>query len=287
MKKINPSYFAKHKYRDFAVYKTLAATEPHENFKKILEEFTAHEHEDYLFWRTLAKEKRVGVNKLELLFFKAVRKTFGPVFTVRVLEARAKRLVEKYHAYLGRVTDAELHRQISRVVEHEARHERALIGALKETSVTFLSNAVAGLNNGLVELTGALVGFSFALGDHFLIAGAGVIIGISASLSMASSAYMQARYDEHRNPRKAGICIGLACLAVAVFLVAPFFIFKEVFLALGILFAVVFVVINALSFYSAILFQRKFIRQAGELFIASIGVGAVALVIGSLFRIFS
>lgn len=283
----NPVFFAKHKFRDFAVYKTLAASEPHENFKKILEEFIVHEHEDYLFWQTLAREKRMSVQKIELWFFKVLRKVFGLVFTVRVLEARAKKLLGKYHAYLGRVTDAELRLHIARVIEHETRHERSLIAALKEKNVTFLSSAVLGLNDGLIELTGALVGFSFALGDHLLIAGAGSVTGISASLSMASSAYMQARYDEHKNPRKVGMATGTAYLAVVVLLVAPFFIFDKVFLALGVMFAVVFVIINAMSFYSAILLQRKFIRQAGELFMASIGVGAVAFVIGSLFRFFT
>jgi len=211
-------YFAEHQYRDYCVYKALAQGEPDADFRAMLQEMTRFEHEDFLFWRSLAKEHRYRASKFEIIFFKALRRMFGLIFTVKVLERRAKKILAHYRKYLARVTNAELRRRMETVVAHETYHEQVLIAQLKEDRVTFISNMVLGLNDGLVELTGALVGFSFALGDHLLVAVAGLITGISASLSMASSAFMQARYEENKDPRKAAFYTGLAYLIVVILL---------------------------------------------------------------------
>ena len=50
------------------------------------------------------------------------------------------------------------------------------------------------------------------------------------------------------------------------------------------MFAIVFGIINAVSFYGAVILKRNFFRQAGELFAASVGVGIIAFSIGLLFR---
>ena len=50
-----------------------------------------------------------------------------------------------------------------------------------------MGSVVLGLNDELVEFTGALAGFTLALSDHRLIALTGSITGIAAALSMASS----------------------------------------------------------------------------------------------------
>ena len=45
----------------------------------------------------------------------------------------------------------------------ESRHEQALIGMLDEERLRYASSVVLGLNDALVELTGALAGFTLAL----------------------------------------------------------------------------------------------------------------------------
>ena len=284
---MNASYFDRRQYRDYCIYKALAKTEPEESFRAMIEKVTRYEHDDFLFWRNRSSQKKFGVSKIEIWYFHLLRKIFGLIFTVKILQGRAKETAAQYKKFLAHSTDSGLRREIERMIEHEAFHESELVAQLKEDRVTFLSNFVLGVNDGLVELTGALVGFSFALGDHVVIAGAGLITGVAASLSMASSAYMQARYGEGRDPKKAGVYTGVAYLVVVLMLVAPFFFFKEVFVSLAVMFGVAFCVINALSLYGAVLLERSFLRQAGELFIARMGVGAVSFAIGMLFRLFS
>lgn len=284
---MNARYFAERQYRDYSIYKALAKIEPEESFRAMIEKVTRYEHEDFLFWRGLSQQKKFSVSTFEILYFLFLRKIFGLIFTVKVLQGRARETAARYKKFLSQSTDQDLRRQIERMIEHEALHESELVAQLKENRVSFLSSIVLGINDGLIELTGALVGFSFALQDQLLIAEAGFITGAAASLSMASSAYMQARYGEDRDPKKAGMYTGAAYFVVVLALVAPFFVFKEVFISLAAMFGIAFVIINALSLYGAVLLERNFVRQAGELFVASIGVGAVAFAIGMLFRLFS
>ena len=51
---------------------------------------------------------------------------------------------------------------------------------------------VLGLSDALVELAGSLAGFTFALQDTKLVALSGLIVGISATFSMASSEFLSA-----------------------------------------------------------------------------------------------
>ena len=63
-----------------------------------------------------------------------------------------------------------------------------------------------GLNDALVELTGALAGLTFAFKDSRTIALAGLITGISASFSMAASDYLSNKADDDgKNPTRSAI----------------------------------------------------------------------------------
>jgi VIT1/CCC1 family predicted Fe2+/Mn2+ transporter len=70
---------------------------------------------------------------------------------------------------------------------------------------------VLGLNDALVELTGALAGLTLALQNGQLIALTGLITGTAAALSMAASEYLSVRAEgERTNPARAAIYTGIA-----------------------------------------------------------------------------
>ena len=83
-----------------------------------------------------------------------------------------------------------------------------MIDQIREEKVEFIGSVVLGLNDALIELTGALLGFSFMFSDHWLVSRRGRRDGISAGLSMSSSAYIQARHEPGKNPRKAATLYG-------------------------------------------------------------------------------
>jgi VIT1/CCC1 family predicted Fe2+/Mn2+ transporter len=70
---------------------------------------------------------------------------------------------------------------------------------MDEERLQYLGSMVLGLNDALVELTGAVAGLTFALMNTRLVALSAIITGASATLSMAASNYLAERADN--NPR--------------------------------------------------------------------------------------
>ncbi len=148
----------------------------------------------------------------------------------------------------------------------------------------YISSIVLGTNDALIELTGVLVGLSFALQQLKLVALTGLVTGVAAALSMAASAYMQARHEDGKDAKLAGTYTGISYLAVVLLLVAPFFIFGDVFSALVLTLIIALVIIAVISYSTARLFGRNFAKQFGEMFVFSLGVATISFVIGLGFR---
>jgi len=276
--------FARNEYRDYIVYKALAEKERIPEFKKILEDLTAQEWADYQFWLKFSKQKSFFINPLTVWKFILMRKILGLTFIAKFLEAGERETIDAYNEFLKTV-EPELAAQIKKIVEHEEEHEDKFIRQIKEEKVEFIGSIVLGLNDGLIELTGALVGFSFALNNPKIVAMSGLITGIAASFSMAASSFMQARYEPGKNPKKAAFYTGLTYILVVLILTAPFLIFTDIFIALILLAVSIFLIIGAASYYTSVLFNRKFLRQISEMAILSIGVAILTFAIGLIFRL--
>ena len=283
----NPAdHYAEEEYRHGEIFRYLARYESAPEFKRILETLAEHENEHLAFWLTRADRKTFSVSRWELWKHRLIRKFLGLTFAAKYLESFQEDSSAAYGAILAQTQDKELSEKMRAFVAAERTDEETLIGHIKEERVAFISNIVLGLNDGLIELTGALVGFSFALQKPALVALTGAITGISAALSMASSAYLQARHDPERmrEAKKSGIYTGIAYLIVVILLVAPFIILHDTHLALVMMFLIVFAIILCVSFYTAVLFDRRFRSQAGEMLMFSVGVALIAFLMGTLFR---
>lgn len=283
---LNADYFAYRQYRDYVIYKVLAEKEKNRAFRATLEMLIGHEWEDYEFWRRLSAKKEFRIGALRIFAFRFARVVLGLTFVAKLLEGRERQMIREYREYMASVQDEGVKEGIARIIEHEQYHERQLIGQIEEKRVKFLSNIILGLNDGLVELTGALVGFSFAVGGNALVGMLGLVTGTAAALSMASSAYVQALYDERaKDAKRAALFTGIAYFLVAIILVTPFLFVAE--RAAAILFMLFFaiVIIGIASFYGAVLFEREFKKEFPRMVGMSLGVAAVTFAVGSILRI--
>jgi vacuolar iron transporter family protein len=278
-----PDEFARNEYTDYVIYRELAKTETDPAFKKILEALVEHEIGDYRFWLPYCSKKKHTVSGFEVWCLKMMRKVLGLTFTAKFLEGNERDAVRNYTAFLEKAEDS-MKEKLRDIIRHEKSHETSLIGQIREERVSFLSSIVLGVNDGLIELTGALVGFAFALHNTRSTALLGTVTGIAATLSMAASAYMQARHEEGKDPKKAALYTGMAYLLVVAVLVLPYFLVRDIYFAVGAMFGLIVLMIVALSFYSAVLFERSFRRQAMEMLSFSLGVAAVTFLLGSFVR---
>lgn len=281
---LTPDEFALNEYRDYITYRELAKIERVPKFKKILETLVEHEIEDYRFWLPHCRQQEHRISAVEIWGLKLMRRLLGLTFTAKFLEGNERDAIRNYTTFLQHV-DERMRAQIEDIIRHEKLHEQELIGQIREERVSFLSSIVLGVNDGLIELTGALVGFTFALRNHVLVALLGAVTGIAAALSMAASAYMQARHEVGKEPKRAALYTGGAYLLVVIILVSPYALIADAYLAVGAMFGLSMLLILGLSFYSSVLFGRDFKRQTGEMLLFSLGVAGIAFLLGSLVRL--
>jgi len=172
---------------------------------------------------------------------------------------------------------------VVQVLADEEKHEGELLDMLDEESLKYAGSVVLGLNDALVELTGALAGFTLAFQNTRIIALAGLITGISASFSMAASEYLSTKSDEdEQNPIKAAVYTGIAYLFTVIFLVLPFFIFKQYLVSMGMTLLNAILIIAIFNYYISVAKDLSFRKRFLEMATISLGVAVFSFIIGNI-----
>ena len=155
---------------------------------------------------------------------------------------------------------------------------------LDEERLHYVGSMVLGLNDALVELTGSLAGFTFAMQNTRLIALSGLIIGISATFSMASSEFLAARSEGRTDALKSCTYTGIAYLITVILLILPYLLLSttQYVAALVCMLAIVILIIAGFTYYTSVAqdqpFKSRFVEMAG----ISISVAVISFVVGVL-----
>jgi VIT1/CCC1 family predicted Fe2+/Mn2+ transporter len=145
-----------------------------------------------------------AVRELKVKLFAFLAKIFGVVFVINLMELGEDNAVAVY-SELGKYVPVALE-----ILEDELRHEDQLVNLIKEEKLSYISLMVLGLNDALVELTGALAGFTLAFDDNTMIGLAGFITGVAATLSMTASEYLAKKAESREEHPLKGLCIRAA-----------------------------------------------------------------------------
>jgi len=217
----------KNEITEYHIYKKLADSIDSEDNKQILLHIAQDEKLHYDFWKNLTK-KSVAPSKLKINFYYILTRLFGLSFGLRLME-KGEDLSQKTYETLK-----EIDPNIKKIIQDENHHEMKLIDMLDDNRLKYTGSIILGLNDALVELTGALAGFTLALQNTKIIAIVGLITGIAASMSMAGSEYLSTKEEgSKRNPFRASFYTGFSYIITVIFLILPFFILQNPFLALG------------------------------------------------------
>ncbi len=247
---------------------------------KILSQIAQDEAHHTLIWKHYTN-KELRPNMLKVLWFKLLTYMLGYTFVVKVLEL---------HEYDGIKGLQQLEKEIpevSQIIEDEKKHEAELIDMLDEERLNYVGAMVLGLNDALVELTGTIAGLTFVLMDTTLIAMAGIITGIAATLSMAASNYLAERADGNPQALKASVYTGISYLVTVVCLVLPYLIFPTTMYlpALVCMIAIVILLIAIFNFYIAVVKSEKFLIKFMEMSVISLSVALISFLIGLLAKL--
>ena len=257
------------------IYESIARFAKGEENKATLTRLAREERSHYEIWKSYTgiemKPEKAKVFKYTLL-----ARVFGFTFAVKLMEKGESSAQEEYALLASEVEESTLIRQ------QEEEHEEALIAMLDEERLQYVGSMVLGLNDALVELTGSLAGFTFAMQNTRLIALSGLIIGISATFSMASSEFLAARSEGRTDALKSCSYTGVAYLITVVLLILPYLLFDvtQYMPALICMLVIVVLIIAGFTYYTSVAQGQKFKSRFLEMALISITVAVVSFFVG-------
>ena len=263
------------------IYEKIAAFAKGEENKQTLLRLAREEKAHYQIWKSYTGIE-MKPEKAKVLKYTFLARTLGFTFAVKLMERGEENAQSEYELLAREVEESAMIRQ------QEEEHEQALLGMLDEERLQYVGSMVLGLNDALVELTGSLAGFAFALQNTRLIALSGLIVGISATFSMASSEFLAARSEGRTDALKSCSYTGIAYLLTVIALIAPYLIFPgtQFIPALVCMLAVVIAIIAGFTYYTSVAQDQPFTSRFLEMAVISVSVAVLSFLVGILAKKF-
>lgn len=274
--------FQRNEITESMVYEKLASIEKDKSNRETLLLIAAEERSHYVILRKYTGVD-VSPNYKRLTFFYLLARLLGITFAIKLMESGEKNAHHNYGKYSS-LPD------LQQLALEEKAHEAKLISLINEERLAYMGSVVLGLNDALVEFTGALAGFTLALSDSKLIALTGSITGIAAALSMASSEYLSTKSeggDGVKHPVKAAVYTGIAYLITVAALVTPFILISNVIAALGVMLFVALSIIGLFNYYYAVARGESFRKRFTEMAVLSFSVATISFLIGYALKTFT
>lgn len=259
---------------DQRVYAALAKQASLQKNSEILEKMSHDEGLHCAVWgRYTGIEAKADMFRVWL--FVVLGKIFGLVFVINLMEGGEDDSAENYRKLMEELPEARS------IMEDETRHEAQLAAMIYEEKLSYISSMVLGLNDALVELTGALAGFTLALNDNRMVGMAGFITGVAATLSMAASEYLSKKADtSEKHPLKAAVYTGVAYMITVAFLLLPYIVFESPLVALGFCLFDAALIILGFTYFVSVVRKESFVRGFTEMITISFSVAGISFLIG-------
>lgn len=263
---------------EYHIYKRLAKKVKDPKNSKILDQIADDELRHSEDWKKYT-QRDIKPNMWDVWKYYLISQIFGFTFGIKLMERGEEKAQANYAELKGKIPE------IDDWIQEEEIHEKKLLAMLDEERLRYVGSVVLGLNDALVELTGALAGLTLALQNVKLIALSGLIIGIAASLSMAASEYLATRSeDTDKHPVRAAIYTGVAYIITVILLVLPYLLIQNYIIDLAIALTTGVLIIAVFNYYISVAkdepFKARFFEMAG----LSLGIAVFSFVIGYFIR---
>lgn len=274
----------KNEITEFGVYSRISKIESGKN-REVLKQIAKDEFTHYKRWKNITGVD-IKASKFKIFVYSLISRVFGITFGLKLMENGEKSAQDRYKEiarYLPEIED---------IIADEDRHEEELLGMLDEEKLNYMGSVVLGLNDALVELTGALAGLSFALQKTKLIAITAFITGIAASFSMAASEYLSTKAEnadavdeKAKSPVKASVYTGIAYIITVLMLILPYMIFNNYLVCLIVAVAIAIFIIFFFNYYISVAKNLTFSTRFFEMLFLSMGVAILSFGVGVIVRV--
>lgn len=268
----------KNEITEYNVYRLLAKSVKDKNNSEILKKIGNDEFEHSEFWKNYTKTE-IKPNRIKIFFYVLIAKILGITFSIKLMEKGEQRAEKSYAEIQKYLPEA------NTILKEEEEHENMLINLIDEEKLKYAGSIVLGLNDALIELTGALAGLTFAIQNTHIIALAGLITGIAASFSMAASNYLSEKAGaDSKNSIKSSAYTGIAYIITVTFLILPFLLIPNPFIALIFTIIIALLIIFLFNFYISTAKDYSFKQRFLEMVILNLSVTAITFGIGIIVR---
>ncbi|WP_456368147.1 VIT1/CCC1 transporter family protein [Thermococcus sp.] len=194
--------FYVNEWADAVLYEELAREERDERTKRELERLAELEKRHAEFWRSVLERRgrkapKPKVSRVTLFSVKLLRRVLGAGAVASLLEMGENSAIESYFQFLREFSgelDEEEVRILRRVILDEIEHERFFREEEERFHVEHIRDLILGMNDGLVELLGAVTGLSAVYPTRPTLVGvSGLVVGVAGALSMAIGAFISVR----------------------------------------------------------------------------------------------
>jgi VIT1/CCC1 family predicted Fe2+/Mn2+ transporter len=258
---------------EYHVYHRLANRTRDAENAAILRKIGDEEMRHAAFWKRITGME-VGPDRWRIVRYVLMGRILGITFVLKRMEKREGTGSKLYEKLVEEFPETQ------RFSEEEARHERQILEMIREERLDYVGSIVLGLNDALVELTGALAGFTLALGNTRLISLAGLVTGLSAAMSMAASDYLSSKAEGSATAKRSAVYTGVAYLITVVLLILPFLLLGSKFLALGVTLSIALLIILGFNYYVSVAKDLPFKERFLEMAAISLSVAFISFLIG-------
>ncbi len=179
---------------DLSLYKALRGIAPR-HLQRVLDQLIPVETRHLAFWQDFF-DLHLGAldlgRRVKLAVILLACRIFGAPAMHLVLEAIEVYGVRKYLTVWRTYRAGPLGPAVRDVLEDEFKHEDVVVtgDAERRLNPERIRNIFLGLNDGLVEILGAVSGFFGAFGNAAMVLVAGLTVAVAGALSMAAGAYI-------------------------------------------------------------------------------------------------
>ena len=272
------------------IYSRLSELEKNEKNRKILKAISVDEAAHARVISHILGDAKGTPATFKAKWTVFLARLFGLTFVLKLMERGEDNASKTYHQIL------DAYPKLAKIAEDEDRHENELIEMLDDERLNNIGSIVLGLNDALVELTGALAGFTFAIGETSKIAKLGLITGLAAAMSMAASAFLSARADAEASSNenepaeggnsaiKSAMYTGIAYIITVFILTAPYVILSNATISLVTMLLCAFGIIAFFNYYLSVAKGTSFFKGFSVMAGISTVVALISYGFGYLLR---
>ncbi len=295
-------YFVNEEYVHFNVYRSLSLSEKNGKLREILAKLSKDESRHMDLWKSLP----VGDNnsscisilsRVKVPALLVLKRMFSIAFVDRIMERSERIVLDEY----ARVTKGDhlpegYRKKIRAVMRDELRHKQKFSTEIipYEGTMDNVRSIILGLDDGIVEVLAAISGFAMLAHSHIIVAIAGIIIGISGTLSMAGGAYLSSKSERlveknshernHTLPISDAFYTGLYYLAGAAVVTSPFIFGLSGINGIAVSIALAAIVISTASAIIAVISRTSILKRILEMLAITLTASILTMIIGAVLR---